>query len=175
MKVKFLSIKEITEIGILSALGLLLAYLSKIFFQMPQGGNIGLDMIPVFFLSLKRGIKSGIILGAIVGFLLLLTDYFVIHPFQLLLDYPFAHMALGLAGLSVFKNRYWILGVIVGAFGRFIFHYISGILYFTQFAPKGMNVHFYVASYILSHLIPGTIVAILVLYLLRRRKEIWRI
>lgn len=175
MKRKFLTINEITEIGILSALSLLLAYISKIFFQMPQGGNIGLDMIPVFFISLKRGIKNGLILGAIVGFLLLLTDYFVIHPFQLLLDYPFAHMALGLAGLNVFRNKYWIIGLILGSIGRFVFHYISGILYFTQFAPKGMNVHFYVASYILSHLIPGTIVAVLVIYLLRRRKEIWRI
>ncbi len=175
MKSKFLTISEITEIGILSALSLLLAYLSKIFFQMPQGGNIGLDMIPVFFISLKRGIKNGLILGAIVGFLLLITDYFVIHPFQLLLDYPFAHMALGFSGFNIFKNKYWIIGIIIGAFGRFIFHYISGILYFTQFAPKGMNVHFYVASYILSHLIPGTIVAILVIYILRRRKEIWKI
>lgn len=175
MKGKILSIQEITEIGILSALGLLLAYISKLFFQMPQGGNIGLDMIPVFFLSLKRGVKSGFILGAIIGFLLLITDYFVIHPFQLLLDYPFAHMALGLSGFYIFREKFWILGIVIGAFGRFVFHYISGILYFTQFAPKGMNVQFYVASYILSHLIPGTVVAILVIYLLRRRKEIWKI
>ncbi|RLD13699.1 MAG: energy-coupled thiamine transporter ThiT [Caldiserica bacterium] len=168
-----MSVKEIADISMAAALGLVLSYISKLFFQMPQGGNIGLDMIPVFYIALKRGVKSGIITGTIVGFLLLITDYFVIHPVQLLLDYPIAHLALGFAGFYVFRKKLWWLGIIVGSLGRFFFHYISGIVFFAAYAPEGMNVHWYVISYIASHMIPGTIVAILVIFLLRRYKGLW--
>ena len=168
-----ISVREIADISMAAALGLVLGYISKLFFQMPQGGNIGLDMIPVFYIALKRGAKDGIITGTIVGFLLLITDYFVIHPVQLLLDYPLAHLALGFAGFSVFRKKLWWLGIIVGSLGRFLFHYISGVVFFASFAPKGMNVHWYVVSYIASHMIPGTIVAILVIFLLRRYKRLW--
>jgi thiamine transporter len=45
-------------------------------------------------------------------------------------------MALGLAGY--FPNRK-VTGTIVAVIGRFICHFISGVVFFGSFAPKGMS------------------------------------
>src|SRR5712692_9262163 len=73
-------------------------------FTLPQGGSITLaSMVPVLLFALRRGPKLGVIAGAILGLVVLVEMPFVVHPAQLLLDYPLAFGALGLAGL--FLNR----------------------------------------------------------------------
>lgn len=45
-------------------------------------------------------------------------------------------MALGIAGY--FKNRK-VIGTLAALLGRFICHFISGVIFFGSFAPKGMS------------------------------------
>ena len=44
-------------------------------------------------------------------------------------------MAVGVAGF--FKNKY--LGASIGMMLRFIFHFISGVVFFGSYAPEGMS------------------------------------
>jgi thiamine transporter len=63
-------------------------------------------------------------------------DPYILHPVQVLFDYPLPFLALGLAG---FFKQNKLLGTSVAIFGRFICHFISGVAFFGSFAPEGMS------------------------------------
>jgi thiamine transporter len=108
------------------------------FFQLPNGGRVTLaSMVPIFFVALRRGPKVGIVAGVAFGFVALVLDSFafVVNPVQVTLDYPLAFGALGLAG---FFQKSPILGVIVGVAGRFVCHFMSGLVFFAIYAESGL-------------------------------------
>ena len=84
------------------------------------------------------------------------------HPAQVLLDYPIAFGALGLAGF--FRNRAF-LGINVGIAGRFLAHFVSGIIFFAIYAPEGMSPIIYSALYNGSYLLPELVISIYLTYL----------
>jgi len=163
------STREITEAAMAVALHAVLSYL--VLYRLPQGGVIGLSMLPIFFIAMRHGLKMGIITGIVAGTVQMLMDPFFVHPFQVFLDYQGAWGALGLTGL--FSHRRIspylasLLGVVAGAVGRFVFHYASGVWFFAHFAPAGMAVWYYVATYILSHLVPSAALCLVALWALR--------
>lgn len=133
-KVKF-STRLIAQIGIALALATVL----KVFriYHLPQGGSITLgSMIPILLMAIIYGPEVGFITGFLYGIITLILDPYILHPVQVLFDYPLPFMALGLAGY--FKNNR-ILGTIVALVGRFICHFISGVVFFGSYAPKGMS------------------------------------
>lgn len=88
------------DLAILSVAAALSTALSFVrLFEMPQGGSVTLDMVPIFYVAFWSGPWIGIGAGALSGVLQLLLRPFVVHPVQLLLDYPLAMAACGLAGL----------------------------------------------------------------------------
>ena len=141
-----------------------------VIFSMPQGGRVTAgSMIPIFWLALRRGAKVGILAGIVFGLIVLMIEPFVFHPVQVLLDYP---IAFGLLGLAGFFRQIPLLGVAVGMFGRFIAHFIAGIIFFVSFVPEGMSPALYSAIYNGSYLLVEFIVSIIIIYTLVRRKFI---
>lgn len=143
-------------------------------FTLPQGGSVTLGaMIPILLFSLRRGARLGILAGAIFGLVVLYQEPFIYHPVQVLLDYPIAFGALGLAGL--FRAQP-ILGVGAGIFGRFVPHFLSGVIFFAMFAPAGTHPALYSAIYNGSYLGVEFITSGVVMYLLLKRRvlEIYR-
>lgn len=114
------------------------------FARLPYGGKISLEMLPIYFLAFRRGGKIGILAGGALGVLLLALDPMIVHPIQILMDYPLPFMMVGLSG---YFSRKVILGIIIGGFGRFLFHFISGIVFFGSFAPEGTPVWKYSLIY----------------------------
>jgi len=109
------------------------------FFQLPNGGRVTLaSMVPIFFVALRRGWRVGIITGVAFGFVALVLDSFafVVNPVQVALDYPLAFGALGLAG---YFHKSPVTGVIVGVAGRFVCHFMSGLLFFAMYAQSGLS------------------------------------
>ena len=51
---------------------------------------------------------------------------------------------LGLSGLF---RKYPIIGVSVGIIGRFLCHFVSGIMFFAIYIPKGIDPMLYSAIY----------------------------
>ncbi len=86
---------------------------------------------------------------------------------QVLLDYPIAFGALGLAGF--FRNRPF-LGVNVGIAGRFVAHFVSGIIFFATYAPEGMSPIVYSAIYNGSYLLPELVISVYLTYLVAETK-----
>ncbi|WP_368490711.1 energy-coupled thiamine transporter ThiT [Clostridium sp. BJN0013] len=125
----------ITHIGIALALATIL----KIFriYHLPQGGSITLgSMVPILLMALLYGPEVGFITGFLYGIITLILDPYILHPVQVIFDYPLPFMALGIAGY--FRNRK-IIGTLLALLGRFICHFISGVIFFGSFAPKGMS------------------------------------
>jgi thiamine transporter len=159
--------KILTESIVCVALSAALYYFT--IFSMPQGGRVTAgSMIPIFLLALRRGAKVGALAGIVFGLIVLMLEPFVFHPVQVLLDYP---IAFGLLGFAGFFRQIPLLGVVVGMFGRFIAHFISGIIFFASFVPEGMNPALYSAIYNGSYLLIEFVISIVIIYILIGRKS----
>ncbi|MCW4055792.1 MAG: energy-coupled thiamine transporter ThiT [Candidatus Bathyarchaeota archaeon] len=86
-----------SEVAVFVAVSVGLSYVKV--FSLPQGGSVTAgSMVPMIWLALRRGAKVGLFASAIYGLVQLVVEPFVFHPAQVLLDYPLAFGALGLAG-----------------------------------------------------------------------------
>ena len=161
----FISTRILAEIAIFVALATALSFI--IIFQLPEGGAITLgSMVPIIWLSLRRGPKIGLFAGAVYGLVQLAVMPQIYFLPQVLLDYPLAFGCLGLAGF--FQKRWALVGVVVAITGRFIMHLVSGALYFGSFAPAGMDPWVYSALYNGSYLLPELVISLFLILLIQK-------
>ena len=263
------STRILAEIVVFVAMAGALAFVSHLFFELPQGGTINIGMVPIFWLALRRGPKIGIFAGAVLGVVDLFIEPFVVNPIQFILDYPLAFACLGLAGffrsstqkvipansdaaapalktpkgphisyvgivfifatilvgvsfvsLTIFSGAFlqgtwffasqqatynsifnsllfigfilvlvWgvsrllsppfishvvgpVMGVVAGGTGRFISHFVSGVVYFSSYAPPGLSPVVYSILYNGSYMVPSVIICAIVIALLQKSKTI---
>ena len=115
----------------------------------PQGGGITLmSMLPIMLLSIICGRTAGLTGGIIFGLCKILNGAFIIHPVQFVLDFILSAMALGLADTFGHDKRYKIIcgGLFATGIALF-FNILSGVIFFGQYAPEGMNVLLYSCIY----------------------------
>lgn len=168
--------QEMAEMGIAVALGVALGYLSKAIWSMPMGGTLELGVIPVLYIALKWGWRDGLLAGLALGLVTMATDWYFVHPVQIILDYPLPGLVLGLAGLPVFQrsDRWW-LGVLTGGTLRYLCHVVSGIVFFATYAKDWhMTPFWYSMSYNAAYVVPSITIALLVLIPLRRIAPLWK-
>jgi thiamine transporter len=140
-------------------------------FQMPFGGSISLEMVPLILLALRQGPWVGIVAGAAYGLLDLAIEPFIVHPVQLIFDYPLAFGVLGLAGFFQPTVRGAILGTVVAVLARFLCHFVSGVVFFASYAPEGWNPYLYSAAYNAAYLVPSLVIALVAVVMLLRALE----
>ncbi len=159
---KKMSVRVLTYTAISIAIAMVLSQITL--FKMPQGGSITpFSMLFIVFIGYCFGVKTGVLAGVVYGLLQLAFGGWVMHPVQLLLDYPLAFGALGLSGLFASQKHGLIIGVVVGYLGRFTFHLLSGIIFFASYAPEGWNPFIYSFWYNISYIGVEGILTILVL------------
>lgn len=156
----------LVEIGIMVAL---FAVLNQVkLFKLPQGGSVTAgSMIPLLLIGLRHGLKWGVVAGLLAGTVDYLLGGYTVHPVQVLLDYPVAFGALGLAGLAAGRSNWQAaaLGSLALA-GRFAAHLVSGVVFFSQYAPEGQNVWLYSAIYNGSYILPEMVISGVLLVML---------
>ena len=165
----FRDTRVLTEAALAVALAFVLGFV--VLFKMPFGGSVSLEMIPLILLALRQGWKVGIVAGAAYGLLDLAIDPYVVHPVQLLLDYPLAFGVLGLAGLFKPTVQGAVTGATVAVLARFVCHFLSGVIFFASYAPEGMNPLFYSAAYNAAYLAPSLGIVIVVTVVLLKALE----
>lgn len=165
----FRDVRVLAEAAIAVALAFVLGFVKV--WQMPFGGSISLEMIPLILLALRQGPAVGVVAGVAYGLLNLAVEPFIVHPVQVLFDYPLAFGALGLAGLFPPTVRGAVLGSVVGVAARFVCHFVSGIVFFASYAPEGWNPVVYSAAYNAAYLVPSLIIALVVVVALMRALE----
>lgn len=141
-KTKFTT-KKIVAIGMFSGIGFILSMIQ--FIQYPQGGGITLfSMVPVMVVSLLYGKGEGLTAGLIYGALQLLNGAYVVHPVQLVLDYILANIVLGFAGSFGREKKVNVfLGCLMASMMCTACSVLSGVVFFGEYAPEGMNVWLY--------------------------------
>ncbi len=122
-----------------SAMALALATVASLItlFKMPQGGSVTLfSMLFICVIGYWYGLGTGLTTAIAYGLLQLLINPYVLNIPQLLLDYVFAFGALGLTGLFAKKDgKYsFIIAYLVAITGRFVFAFLSGVIFFGDFA-----------------------------------------
>jgi thiamine transporter len=177
-KNKAFSTKIFTEIIVFSALSGALYVFRP--FTLPYGGSVTLgSMIPVLWLSMRRGIRIGTISGLIFGIIALFIDVLLVgafniiaSPIQVFLEYPVAFGVLGLAG--IFHKKTFgstIIGVGLSFFLKFIIHFLVGAfiwVYIYNFPPE-WGQYLWPAIYNGSFLIIEFIISFTILILLVKR------
>lgn len=160
-KVK-LTTKILVQVALAVALSTILSFIK--FYHFPQGGSINLaSMVPILVMAIIYGPEIGFLTGFVYGIVDLILGPYILNPIQVLFDYPLPYMALGLAGY--FRNNK-TLAVVIAMAGRFIFHFISGVVFFGSFAPDGMSPIIYSAFTNALLIIPNGLICLIVIYLI---------
>ncbi|MBN1038311.1 energy-coupled thiamine transporter ThiT [Clostridium sp. ZS1] len=161
------SLKELCLIGIISAMALILRYIRV---PLPTGSSIALlGVLPTMLLGIIYSPQLAIISGLITAMLsiILIPGYAPVHPLQIFVEHFPALSVLGFAGIFDCGKKYkMILGSFISIALNVLFHTVSGVLFFSQYAPSGMGTWTYSITYNLSsHGVEG-IIAIFVLTIL---------
>lgn len=149
-----------------AAICIALAYVFSIIkvFRMPMGGSVTLvSMLPLILFALAFGPLEGVLIGCVYGLLQLLIDPYVIHPMQLLVDYPMAFAATTLACVAApLPQRFRLpAAVLLGYLGRYIMAVISGVVFFAEYAGE-QGALAYSLIYNLSYLGPEALLCMVV-------------
>ncbi|MFK2826782.1 energy-coupled thiamine transporter ThiT [Bacillus sp. B190/17] len=159
------------EIAVMAGLSVILSYV-EFGALWAFGGSISLVMVPIFIMAFRRGWQAGFITGILVGVISLMTGGYVVHPVQLVLDYPLAYAVLGLGGLAVFHKSItvsrMVIGLLIGTTLRLVCHFLSGVIWFGEYAPEGTPVAVYSFLYNLSYLLPEMLITLAVLVFLKK-------
>jgi thiamine transporter len=171
----------IVEVAVFTALAYLLDFLANILSLKiwPEGGSVSIAMVPIFIMAYRWGIKGGVLTGFLMGLLQFILGYSQIYTIvQGIIDYFIAFSVVGFAGVftSQVKNAvndnkkgkwatYAVLGTFVGSALRFVCHFISGVVFFGSYAPKGQPVAVYSILYNGTYMLPSFILSAIIVVL----------
>lgn len=168
----------LAEVAIFSAIALVFDKIPL--FTMPQGGSVSLVMLPILLLALRHGLGVGVLTGGIVGTIQLFYGGYFLNVFQVFLDYAFSYAGIGLAGLVAptlskqknLKNATLTitLASFLGGSIRLLATFLSGIIFYADYATPGMPVWLYSFTYNISYILPSTAIASILLILLYKAR-----
>ncbi len=160
-RIKF-TVYEMVNVALMLSLTVVLHEIR--IYQFPQGGVVTLGgLVPLLLLTHCYGARVGTLAGFLYGIIFILQDPFILHPVQVLFDYPLPYMMVGLAVLL--PGHYLASTVLVFA-GKFICHFISGVAFFGAYAPEGMSPVLYSLMVNISVCIPECVICCIILKLL---------
>ena len=150
---------------VFSAMAMALAFVTSFikFLSLPMGGSITLfSMFFICLIGYWYGLRSGLMAAVAYGILQMVVDPYIISIPQMLCDYIFAFGALGLSGVFSRAKHGLVKGYLLGIAGRFVFSFLSGLIFFGQFAPEGMSPAVYSAAYNGSYIVTEGILTIII-------------
>jgi len=157
-----LTTKMLINISLMLAMATVLNYIR--IYHFPQGGAVTLGgMIPLLLISFRYGAGVGASAGFIFGLITIIQDPFILHPIQVLFDYPLPSMAAGLA--AVFQRNF-IASTVLVFVGKFFCHFISGVVFFASYAPEGTSPIIYSLTVNASLIVPECLICCLLIKVL---------
>lgn len=151
-----LSVSMAASSGLMLAMAVILTAFP--FYRMPNGGSVTLGgMLPLFFISFAYGPEVGMLAGFAYSLMNLVMAPYILHPVQVLFDYPLPFMALGLAGCF---PRHHMAGITAAVAVRIFFHFLSGVVFFGSYAPAGTSIYLYSFVTNLTYLLPNLVICL---------------
>ena len=149
--------------GIAIALSFVLSNIKL--FELPNGGTITpASILPVIVFAMAFGPGWGFAVAFILSLLQLIGGYLV-TPFQVLLDYTLGYTAYGFIGFAALPRRerlalrnplkrFLNAGIVRAVAFTFVAYLIrwfcsvlSGVIFYAEYAPEGMNPWIYSMTY----------------------------
>lgn len=141
--------KQIAYAGVCISLSFALSYVK--FFSLPQGGSVTFaSLLPLMLYAYMFGARKGVFAGVIYGLLQFIQSPQFYQPMQVLLDYPIAFGAIGLAGIArglklaekPSLGRFGValefsIGATVAVLFRYVAHFLSGYFVFSSWRMEG--------------------------------------
>lgn len=144
--------------------------------KLPFGGAITLfSMFFIVFVSHIYGCKLGLPLGVAFGLINFISNPIFLSIPQVLLDYIIAYGALGLAGLFRTKKNGLLKGYLLAVTMRYLSNFLAGVIFWRDYAPDGMPVAIYSASYQALYIVPEALVTCIVISLPPTKKAFEKI
>lgn len=170
-------IKRIAVCAIMVALATILSMLP--IFKAPLGGSVTLgSMVPIMLISFLYGWSWGIPVAigyAVIQLLISLSEVasWGLSPAVfigcLALDYILAYSVICVCNIFGSKKMInVILGILVAGILRLLCHFISGVLFFGQWAEEGFNAYTWAIAYNGAFLLPEIAICIVVMCILYR-------
>ena len=123
------------EGAIFIALAQVLSYLKL--YELPQGGSITIEMLPIFLYCARWGFGPGMLASFAYSILQALLSSTYAWTWQSLIgDYLLAFTALGLAGSCAKLKGGFFYGTVVGSVARFLVHYVVGATVWAEYMPE---------------------------------------
>ncbi|MBQ9980166.1 MAG: energy-coupled thiamine transporter ThiT [Oscillospiraceae bacterium] len=166
-------IRSLCECGVFIAAAIALSFAELDLWL--QGGSISLTMIPIVIMAVRWGPVWGVVTGLVFGTLKCLIGGHMEWGFiSVMLDYTLAYGAVGLAGVFKRRERGAVCGVILGAFCRFIIHFISGVTIYAITMPTELygnmysNAAIYSVVYNGAYMLINCVIAVIILGILTK-------
>lgn len=126
--------RSIVFAGITIALSFCLSYIKVT--PVTYGGSVTLaSMIPVMIYAYFYGFGPGLLCGVCHGLLQFIQSPYVLTPVTFILDYLLAFASIAIVPLFKFiknKSVSLLVGITVAYAARFLFHFVSGIIYYNM-------------------------------------------
>lgn len=160
------NVRRMTESAILVAMAVVLNLVG--FKIWPNGGSITLvSMAPIVILSLRNGIKWGLLGGVAYSLIQMMTGfypppvetafwYFVVVALDYIVPFTVLGAACLFSKLGKGNMRYGIAAAVVTSI-RYICHIISGVAVWGVYAPEDTSVFVYSLTYNGSYMVPEII------------------
>lgn len=150
------NLQAMIESAILAAFAMVIDIL-PLSIKLPTGGSISFAMIPIFIIAYRWGFKMAFLGGLIWGLLqIVVGDAIIVTPIQVIIEYFVAFAFIGFAGLFYKQIQqtllngerkktisYIVLATFIGSLARYFCHFIAGIIFWGQYAPKGQSAFLY--------------------------------
>lgn len=153
------------KVLVFSAMCIALASITSLIkvFEFPTGGSITLAstlfaVLPGYFF----GPVVGILAGFAHGVLQFILGPYILTPVQVFLDYGLAFAAFGLSGFFRNQENGLQKGYFAACIGRWFFAFLSGWIFFGEYAWEGWNPAAYSAVYNMVYIV-GEAVVVLIL------------
>ena len=135
--------------------------------SLPNGGSVTLfSMLLVTLVGYWYGPIIGITAAVGFGILQFITGPYVVHPIQVVIDYPLAFGALGCSGFFCNKKNGLLKGYIAGVFGRFFFASVSGLIFYTIYVEslrENMVAIWASLVYNMTYILPEAVITIILI------------
>jgi len=169
-----MSARRISFCGISIALACVLSMVKL--YEFPFGGSVtAFSMLFAVLPGWFFGLRTGLAAAAAYGVLQFLLGPYILFPLQVLVDYLFAFMALGLSGLFCHAQRGLEKGYLTGVLGRYFFAVLSGWLFFGEYAWEGWSALPYSLAYNAAYIFTEGAVTLLILHIPAVRSVLTRI
>lgn len=85
------NVKVLAEGAVVVALTVILKDILPPIYRLPEGGSVSIaGMVPIIWFALRRGLRAGVMAGAVYGLVNMVFGGYVVDPVQAFIDYPLA-------------------------------------------------------------------------------------